>query len=77
MLFDYIDMIILHELAHVYQYKIMERTMNCNDVNIENEADKFAIDWYRDISIKADKDVDNIDKVIEIYNQNRENLNLL
>ena len=77
MLFDYIDIIILHELAHVYQHKILERTMKRNDIIIENEADKFAIEWYRDISVKEGKTLDNINKVIEIYNKNRENKNLL
>ena len=76
MLFDCIDIIILHELAHVYQYKILERSMKHNDADIENEADKFAIDWYRDISVEEGKTLDNINKVIEIYNKNRENTNL-
>lgn len=76
MLFDCIDIIILHELAHVYQYKILERSMKRNDADIENEADKFAIDWYRDISVEEGKTLDNINKVIEIYNKNRENTNL-
>ena len=52
MLLDYISIIILHELAHAYQHKILERTMKRNDTDIENEADKFAIDWYTDIFIK-------------------------
>ena len=76
MLFDCIDIIILHELAHVYQYIILERSMKRNDADIENEADKFAIDWYRDISVEEGKALDNIIKVIEIYNKNRENKNL-
>ena len=50
--------------------------MKRNDTDIENEADKFAIDWYRDISVKEGKTLDNINKVIEIYNKNRENTNL-